>query len=157
MFASLQKGLTDAGNAVSKGAQSAALQTERTYYENEIQTIKHRWGRDAFTACVNGDTETVRSMALRANEEVAKLQAKIAALEDKRKGLDTPRGTQQMAIVVPAGAAPGSTFTAATPGGTHFTVTVPQNAVPGQQIVVQAPCDPAVVVGQPVPPPPPPR
>jgi len=159
MWNSFSKAANDAAAAVAKGANTAAISAEKQVHEANITQIKNKWGREAFEFALRGDMAAVAAMAHKSNEEIVKVQTKIAALDVKLAALKAPT-TQKCAVVVPHGATAGSSFIAATPGGTQFSVTVPQGAAPGTQIIVDAPLDAPVVVGQPVggaaPPPPPP-
>ena len=151
MFASISKAANDASNAISKTANNAALGAEKAMYEEQIRSVKAKFGIDSFDAALRGDMDTVQRLAMQANEEVMRLMEKLARLAQRVEALNGSP-TQQMTVVVPQGAAPGSTFMAMTPGGTQFSVVVPQAATPGTHIVVEAPRDAAVhvAVGRPI-------
>jgi len=149
------------GDGAAAG-QSAAKSAEIAWYDNEITQLKAKWGKDTYDKFVAGDLAGVQVITEVTKNSIAAIEAKKAAAV-QAKAEAAARASyqagvpQRVAVTIPAGAAPGSMFIAATPGGQQFQVAVPAGAAPGTQIVVDVPpAARASSSGAPPPPPPPP-
>ena len=149
-FAKAQAMANDVANKVQDTANNASVEAQITYVNHQIDNLKAAWGKAAFDLAVAGDLAGVGNLAMAQKAEKDRLDAKLAVLRAKKGGDAAPSSSappaQQMTVVVPAGAMPGSTFMVQMPDGNSCMVSVPPGATPGSQITVDVPLNSAPVV-----------
>lgn len=107
-----------------------------------------RRGKECFDAYLAGDHQQVMAVAQEKAETIRKKEGEKLALLPK--AVPKAPAAQSVAVVVPAGCSPGSTFTAQLPNGVQFAAVVPPGMGPGSTILVAPPPAPPASVPIPV-------
>jgi hypothetical protein len=142
---SISKSLNSAAAGASKLANQASLNTEITFLENQVSSLKKSWGEAVFDLFGAQDYATCQARYAETKQKVDELNAKLAT---KRAALQATKeagvpnaapvhGGSLMDVTVPPNAVPGQAITVVMPSGQQVSVVVPPGSSPGSIFQIQ--------------------